>query len=69
MGVVLGKIIGYLGPMFSGKTSRLLDSYERQIIAKKRALLFKPKMDNRYSESSVTTHTGKDYQHPGGLPV
>ncbi len=44
------------GCMFSGKTSRLLWYLKRAGIAGRTAVLFKPKIDNRYSETDVVTH-------------
>jgi len=46
------------GPMFSGKTEELLRRMRRERIAKKRVILFKPKLDKRYSLKSVNTHYG-----------
>jgi len=46
------------GPMFSGKTSRLLELLEREVIAGRRTELFKPQIDARYSASEVVTHKG-----------
>lgn len=42
--------------MFSGKTSRLLWYLKRADIAGKKVVLFKPQIDNRYSETEVVTH-------------
>ena len=44
------------GCMFSGKTSRLLWYLKRAQIADRKVILFKPKIDNRYSETDVVTH-------------
>lgn len=44
------------GCMFSGKTSRLLWYLKRAQIADRKVILFKPKLDNRYSETDVVTH-------------
>lgn len=52
------KIVVITGPMFSGKTSRLLEFIERESIAGKNVLLFKPEIDKRYSKNSVVTHKG-----------
>jgi thymidine kinase len=50
------------GPMFAGKTSELIRLVERAVYAKKRAGIFKPALDKRYSESEVVTHNGLRYQ-------
>jgi len=50
------------GPMFAGKTSELIKRIERQIFAKRKAALFKPSIDNRYSEDKVVAHNGLSYE-------
>jgi thymidine kinase len=52
------EFILFLGPMFSGKTSRLLSHLDRFHYMKKRTVLFKPKMDDRYSVNEVISHNG-----------
>ena len=47
------------GCMFAGKTEELLRRVERARIARKQVLLFKPALDNRYSEEEVVTHYGR----------
>ncbi len=49
------------GPMFAGKTTELIKRIERQIFAKRKAALFKPAIDNRYSEDEVVAHNGLRY--------
>ena len=44
------------GPMFSGKTEELIRRLKRAVIAKKRILVFKPKIDTRYSDKFVVSH-------------
>ena len=44
------------GPMFSGKTEELLRRLKRAIIAKNKVAVFKPKIDNRYSDEFVVSH-------------
>lgn len=44
------------GPMFSGKTDELLRRLNRLKYSKTEYALFKPSMDNRYSDMSVVTH-------------
>lgn len=48
----------FTGPMFGGKTTRLLSSLERYAYQNKNILLFKPAIDTRYSKDSVVTHSG-----------
>lgn len=55
---MLPKFLLFVGPMFGGKTTRLLAALDRYRYQKKNILLFKPKMDERYNHDSVTTHNG-----------
>jgi thymidine kinase len=45
------------GPMFSGKSEELIRLLRRAAIARQRVQVFKPKLDNRYSEGDVVSHT------------
>ncbi|VVB76916.1 Thymidine kinase [uncultured archaeon] len=53
-----GSIIAITGPMFSGKTSRLIEFLEREARSGKKIILFKPDIDKRYDEKMVVTHKG-----------
>jgi len=55
----MGKLTTITGPMFSGKTTELLRLFSREEIARRKSLLFKPAIDNRYSESKVVNHDGR----------
>ena len=44
------------GCMYAGKTEELLRRVRRIQYAKKEVVLFKPKIDNRYSEEAVVSH-------------
>lgn len=44
------------GPMFAGKTEELIRRVIRMDYAKKNYIIFKPTIDNRYSESEVVSH-------------
>ena len=47
----------YVGPMFSGKSTKLLEQVDRYQIAKKNVFCVKPAMDTRYSdEGYIVTH-------------
>ena len=50
------------GCMFSGKTEELIRRLERVRIAKGNVLLFKPTIDDRYSETAVVTHYGREFE-------
>ena len=45
------------GPMFAGKSEELIRSIKRLEYAKKKTLVFKPAIDNRYSETEVVSHS------------
>ena len=55
----------FTGPMFGGKTTKLLASLERYKYQKKKVILFKPWIDERYSKDNVVTHKGQ--QCPSSL--
>jgi thymidine kinase len=44
------------GPMFSGKSEELIRRLRRAQIARKRVQVFKPAMDDRYSEDEIVSH-------------
>ncbi len=44
------------GSMFSGKTEELLRRLKRARIANQKVEIFKPKIDNRYSDEDVVSH-------------
>jgi thymidine kinase len=44
------------GCMFSGKTEELIRRLRRAEIAKQSVKIFKPKLDDRYSESEIVSH-------------
>ena len=45
------------GSMFSGKTEELIRRLRRAQIAKQRVEIFKPRIDNRYSENHIVSHS------------
>ena len=45
------------GPMFSGKSEELIRLLRRSLIARQRVQVFKPRLDNRYSEGDVVSHS------------
>src|SRR5204862_811928 len=46
------------GPMFSGKSEELIRRLRRAEIAGQRALIAKPRVDNRYDIGHVVSHAG-----------
>ena len=55
-----------VGSMFSGKTDELIRRLRRATIAKQKVQVFKPRIDNRYAEEKVTSHTGANFD---ALPI
>lgn len=47
-----------VGPMYSGKSEELIRRIKRAEIAKQHVLVFKPAIDNRYSQQNVASHSG-----------
>src|SRR5438270_6257228 len=44
------------GGMFSGKSEELIRRLRRAVIARKRVEVFKPRLDDRYSEDEIVSH-------------
>jgi len=59
MDIVTGNV-GWIevicGPMFSGKSEELIRRLRRAMIARKRVEVFKPTIDNRYSDDEIVSH-------------
>jgi thymidine kinase len=53
-----GKVILFLGPMYSGKSTSLISLLQRYNIANRKTVLFKPRIDTRYSIDKVVSHDG-----------
>src|SRR5271154_5409924 len=53
----LGWIEAICGPMFSGKSEELMRRLRRAMIARKRVQVFKPIIDERYSDDEIVSHT------------
>ena len=58
----MGRLEVITGCMFSGKTEELIRRLERVRIARGSVMLFKPTIDDRYSQRSVTTHYGREFE-------
>ena len=52
------ELIVFTGPMFGGKTSRLLAAIDRYQYQKRNILCFKPAVDDRYESNHIVTHSG-----------
>ena len=53
----LGSIEVICGSMFSGKSEELIRRLRRAQIAKQAVQIFKPKLDNRFSEDHIVSHS------------
>jgi thymidine kinase len=53
----LGWIEVVCGPMFSGKSEELIRRLRRAEIARQRVQIFKPGIDNRYSDDHIVSHS------------
>lgn len=51
-----GRVEVICGSMFSGKTEELIRRLKRAQFARQRIAIFKPKLDNRYSDVDVVSH-------------
>jgi thymidine kinase len=50
--------IMFVGPMFGGKTTKLLSAIDRYKYQGRKIFAFKPKVDERYSKEEIVTHWG-----------
>ncbi len=48
----------FVGPMFGGKTTKLLSAIDRYKYQGREILAFKPDVDERYSKEEIVTHWG-----------
>jgi len=53
----MGWIEVICGPMFSGKTEELIRRLRRAQIARQRVAIFKPRIDVRYDENHIVSHS------------
>ncbi|MBS1514803.1 MAG: thymidine kinase [Bacteroidetes bacterium] len=56
-----GHIEVICGSMFSGKTEELIRRIRRAEIARQRVKVFKPKIDTRYSDMEIVSHSEQSY--------
>lgn len=52
------EFIIFTGPMFGSKTTRLLAALDRYRYQSKNIVAFKPRMDDRYANAEIRTHSG-----------
>lgn len=55
----MGDINVFTGPMKCGKTQKIINELDRQLIAGKDIKVFKPSIDNRFGDNSIQTRSGK----------
>ena len=53
----MGTLEVICGPMFSGKTEELIRRLKRAVIAKRKVQVFKPRIDTRYDDNAVVSHS------------
>ncbi|MDD6467020.1 MAG: thymidine kinase [Erysipelotrichaceae bacterium] len=58
----LGFLEVICGCMFAGKTEELIRRIKVLEFAKKKIIVFKPKIDNRYSDTQVVSHAGSSVE-------
>lgn len=56
--IMKNEFVIFTGPMFGGKTTKLLSAIDRYKYQGRKILAFKPKIDNRYHKENITTHWG-----------
>lgn len=59
---VNGKVQVVCGPMFSGKTKTLISLISDYLKDRKKVVVFKPKLDDRYAEESIVSHDKDEAQ-------
>ena len=61
MNIFRDRNIGWIevicGPMYSGKTEELIRRLRRAQIARQKVAIFKPKIDTRYSDDHIVSHS------------
>lgn len=57
----LGRLEVITGCMFCGKSEELIRRIDRAEVAGQKVILFKPSIDDRYSEGAVVTHYGREF--------
>lgn len=56
-----GTVTVLTGPMYSGKSTRLLEKVRRSDLGRKKFMLIKPATDDRYAISHVVSHDQRSY--------
>ncbi|MDE1768293.1 MAG: thymidine kinase [Candidatus Micrarchaeota archaeon] len=53
-----GRLVVIIGPMFAGKTTKLIGELRKEQKRKRRTIVFKADFDSRYSSAEVVSHDG-----------
>lgn len=61
MNTMLGRICAIFGPMFSGKTTRLIELAQDALNRGETVLLVKPWLDTRYNPKLLCAHSGRQF--------
>ena len=54
----MNEFVMFVGPMFGGKTTKLLSAVDRYKYQKRDIFAFKPQVDQRYAKQKIVTHWG-----------
>lgn len=54
----MNEFVLFVGPMFGGKTTKLLSAVDRYKYQGRQIFAFKPNIDERYSKEEIVTHWG-----------
>jgi thymidine kinase len=57
-----GSLTVFTGGMFAEKSTALIREGKRHLLAGRKVVFLKPKLDDRYSEDAVVTHDGIEYK-------
>ena len=57
-----GSVEVIAGSMVSGKTDKVIRRLRRARIARQNVQVFKPIIDNRYSENNINSHSGSEFE-------
>jgi thymidine kinase len=57
-----GSVEIIVGPMFCGKTEEMIKRLRRAVIAKHKVQVFKPQIDNRYTNNNIASHAGGEFE-------
>jgi len=55
------ELVVYAGPMFAGKTTRMIMDLDRAVRQGRKVIAFKPSIDMRYGRDEIVTHNDKRF--------